>query len=63
MTVFGTRVLERGEDSVCWCLGTGCWREERTERGGVLEQGAGEGRGQIVAVFGNRVLERGVERS
>ena len=37
---------------------TGCWREERTECDGVMEQGAGERRGEGVTVFGNRVLER-----
>jgi len=42
-------------------LVTGCWREERKERGGVWEQDAGERRGQSVTVFGNRVLERGEE--
>jgi len=40
-------------------LGTGFWREERRERGGVWEQGAGESSGQSVTVFGNRVMERG----
>jgi len=43
-------------------LGTERWREERTESDGVWEQGTGERRGQIVTVFGNRVLERGEER-
>jgi len=39
-----------------------CWREERAECDGLWEQGAGERRGQIVTVFGNRLLERGEER-
>ena len=53
-------------------MGTGCWREERTECDGIMEQGAGERRGcdgvmeqgarerrgEGVTVFGNRVLER-----
>jgi len=43
-------------------LGTGYWREERTEGDGVWEQGAGEKRGQSVRVFGNRTLERGEDR-
>jgi len=43
-------------------LGTVFWREERRERGGVWEQVAGESRGQIVTVFGIRVLERGEDR-
>ena len=43
-------------------MGTGCWREERTECDGVWEQGAGERRGQSVTVFAKRVLERGENR-
>jgi len=43
-------------------LGTGCWREERTEFDGAWEQDAGERRGQSVTVLGKRVLERGEER-
>ena len=62
VTVFGNRVLEREEDRVWWCLGTGCWREKRTECDCVWEQGAGERRGQSVMVCGNRVLERGEDR-
>ena len=35
---------------------------ERAEIDGVWKQVAGERRGQIVMVFGNRVLERGEDR-
>ena len=43
-------------------LGTGCWREEWAECDGFWEQGVGERRGQIVSVFGNRLLDRGEGR-
>jgi len=36
-----------------------CWRQERTECDGVFEQCFGERRGEVVTVFGNRVLEGG----
>jgi len=42
-------------------LGSGFRREERRVCDGVWEQGAGERREQILAVFINRVLERGEE--
>jgi len=62
VTVFGNRVLERGEGRLCRCLVTGCWIEERAECDGVLEQVPGEKKGQSVTVFGNRVLEGGGDR-
>jgi len=75
VTVFFKRVLERGEGSVWWYWGTGCWREERALCGGIgeqecwreeralcdgdWEQDVGEKRGEGVMVFGKTVLERG----
>ena len=43
-------------------VGTRCWREERAEFDGGWEEDGGYRRGQNVAVFGNRVLERGEEK-
>jgi len=46
--------LERGEDRVWWCLGTGCWREEKRGCDVVWKQDAGERREQSVTVVGTR---------
>jgi len=43
-------------------LGTACWREERAECDGDLEQVAGERRGLSMTVIWNMLLERGEGR-
>jgi len=40
-------------------LATECWREERADFDGVLEQVAGERRLLVVTVFRKRLLESG----